>query len=82
MRLLFYFLFISLTISLTATSQNYDIDHFVIGSDGDHSSNNQFSLDYTIGEVVTEFGQDAANTVHLTQGFQQTLLAVVSSGNT
>ena len=50
----------------------------MIGSDGGHSSNNQFSLDYTIGEVVTEFGQDSANRNHLTQGFQQTMLAIVS----
>ena len=55
-----------------------DLDHYVIGSDGGHSSNNQFSLDYTIGEVVTEFGQDSANRNHLTQGFQQTMLAIVS----
>jgi hypothetical protein len=50
----------------------------VIGSDGGHSRNNQFSLDYTIGEVVTEFGEDTLNNVHLTQGFQQTMLAIVS----
>ena len=55
-----------------------DLDHYVIGSDGGHSRNNQFSLDYTIGEVVTEFGQDSANRNHLTQGFQQTMLAIVS----
>ena len=55
-----------------------DLDHYVIGSDGGHSRNNQFSLDYTIGEVVTEFGEDTLNNVHLTQGFQQTMLAIVS----
>jgi hypothetical protein len=28
--------------------------------------------------VVTEFGQDSASGVHLTQGFQQTMLSIVS----
>ena len=73
--LFFTFLFL---FSFSGIAQTHDLDHYVIGSDGDHSSNNQFSLDYTIGEVVTEYGQDAANTVHLTQGFQQTLLAILS----
>ena len=67
-------LFIAFSTHVTAQ----DLDHYVIGSDGGHSSNNQFSLDYTIGEVVTEFGQDSANRNHLTQGFQQTMLAIVS----
>ena len=62
--------------SISVTSQ--DLDHYVIGSDGGHSRNNQFSLDYTIGEVVTEFGEDTLNNVHLTQGFQQTMLSKVS----
>ena len=62
--------------SISVTSQ--DLDHYVIGSDGGHSRNNQFSLDYTIGEVITEFGEDTLNNVHLTQGFQQTMLAIVS----
>ena len=67
-------LFIALSTQFIAQ----DLDHYVIGSDGGHSRNNQFSLDYTIGEVVTEFGQDSANRNHLTQGFQQTMLAIVS----
>ena len=53
------------------------LDHFVIGSDGGHAGNNQFSLSYTIGEVVTEFGRDTANN-GLTQGFQQSYLSIVS----
>jgi hypothetical protein len=65
-----------IAFSLQSTAQ--DLDHYVIGSDGGHSRNNQFSLDYTIGEVVTEFGEDTLNNVHLTQGFQQTMLAIVS----
>ena len=67
-------LFIAFSTHVTAQ----DLDHYVIGSDGGHSRNNQFSLDYTIGEVVTEFGEDTLNNVHLTQGFQQTMLAIVS----
>ena len=72
-----YSIFVLFTVfSIGATAQ--DLDHYVIGSDGGHSRNNQFSLDYTIGEVVTEFGQDTSKGVHLTQGFQQTMLAIVS----
>lgn len=67
-----------LFIAFSAQTIAQDLDHYVIGSDGGHSRNNQFSLDYTIGEVVTEFGQDSANRNHLTQGFQQTMLAIVS----
>lgn len=72
-----YTIFIFFTVfSIGATAQ--DLDHYVIGSDGGHSRNNQFSLDYTIGEVVTEFGEDTTGGVHLTQGFQQTMLSIVS----
>lgn len=67
-----------LFIAFSTQTIAQDLDHYVIGSDGGHSRNNQFSLDYTIGEVVTEFGQDSANRNHLTQGFQQTMLAIVS----
>ena len=76
MQRLLPFLFLFIAFSTDATAQ--DLDHYVIGSDGGHSRNNQFSLDYTIGEVVTEFGEDTLNNVHLTQGFQQTMLAIVS----
>ena len=31
----------------------------------------QFSLSYTIGEVVTDLGRDTINNADLTQGFQQ-----------
>ena len=55
-----------------------DLDHHVIATDGAYAENNQFSISYTIGEVVTEFGEDTLNNVHLTQGFQQTMLAIVS----
>ncbi len=55
-----------------------DLDHYVIGTDGNFAKNNQFSLSYTIGEVVTELGRDRVNNIDLTQGFQQSMLAVVS----
>ena len=73
---LYPILILFIAFSTQTTAQ--DLDHYVIGSDGGHSRNNQFSLDYTIGEVVTEFGEDTLNNVHLTQGFQQTMLAIVS----
>ena len=76
MQRLYSILVLFTVFSIGATAQ--DLDHYVIGSDGGHSRNNQFSLDYTIGEVVTEFGQDTSKGVHLTQGFQQTMLAIVS----
>ena len=76
MRRLYSILILFIAFSTSLFAQ--DLDHYVIGSDGGHSRNNQFSLDYTIGEVVTEFGEDTLNNVHLTQGFQQTLLSIVS----
>ena len=74
----FYSLFFVLIQFFSQNFSAQDLNHYVIGSDGGHSRNNQFSLDYTIGEVVTEFGEDTLNNVHLTQGFQQTLLSIVS----
>ena len=71
--LLFFCLSISYHFSF---SQN--LDHFVVGTDGGYAGNNQFSLSYTIGEVVTEFGVNSANNVHLTQGFQQSYISIVS----
>jgi hypothetical protein len=65
-------------LSIVGISFSQDLDHFVIGTDGGHVSNNQFSLSYTIGEVVTEFGRDTINNVDLTQGFQQSYISIVS----
>ena len=76
MQRLYSILILFTVFTIQSTAQ--DLDHYVIGSDGGHSRNNQFSLDYTIGEVVTELGQDTASGVHLTQGFQQTMLSIVS----
>ena len=59
-------------------SYTQDLDHFVIGSDGGHAKNNQFSLSYTIGEVVTDLGRDTINNADLTQGFQQSYISIVS----
>ena len=59
-------------------SYTQDLDHFVIGSDGGYAGNNQFSLSYTIGEVVTDLGRDTINNADLTQGFQQSYISIVS----
>ena len=60
-------------------SQN--LDHLVIGTDGGYVGNNQFSLSYTIGEIVTELGNDPVNNIDLTQGFQQAYISIVSTEN-
>ena len=65
-------------LSIFSVSYTQDLDHFVIGTDGGYAGNNQFSLSYTIGEVVTDFGRDTTNNVDLTQGFQQSRLSIVS----
>ena len=58
-----------------------NLDHFVIGTDGGYAGNNQFSLSYTIGEIVTELGNDPVNNIDLTQGFQQAYISIVSTEN-
>ena len=68
-------------LSIASIYYTQDLDHFVIGTDGGHASNNQFSLSYTIGEVVTELGRDTINNVDLTQGFQQSYISIVSVEN-
>ena len=63
---------------IVGISYSQDLDHFVIGTDGGYARNNQFSLSYTIGEVVTDLGRDTVNNVDLTQGFQQSYISIVS----
>ena len=65
-------------LSIVGFSYSQDLDHFVIGTDGGYAGNNQFSLSYTIGEIVTDLGRDTSNNVDLTQGFQQSYLSIVS----
>ena len=72
-----YFTLLAMLI-VAVCSYSQDLDHFVIGSDGGHAGNNQFSLSYTIGEVVTDFGRDTINNVDLSQGFQQSYISIVS----
>ena len=67
-----------LIISFSTSFYSQDLDHFVIGTDGGYARNNQFSLSYTIGEVVTDLGRDTVNNVDLTQGFQQSYISIVS----
>ena len=64
--------------SIVGFSYSQDLDHFVIGTDGGHAKNNQFSLSYTIGEVVTDLGRDTINNTDLAQGFQQSFISIVS----
>ena len=72
----FFLSIILLTLSGFNLAQ--DLDHHVIATDGAYAENNQFSISYTIGEVVTEFSRDTANNVDLAQGFQQSYLSIVS----
>ena len=70
------FLIANILFAFSFYSQN--LDHFVIGTDGGYAGNNQFSLSYTIGEIVTELGNDPVNNIDLTQGFQQAYISIVS----
>ena len=72
-----YFILLS-TLSIVGCSYSQDLDHFVIGTDGGYAKNNQFSLSYTIGEVVTDLGRDTLNNIDLTQGFHQSYISIVS----
>tara|TARA_Y100000991_G_scaffold19026_1_gene12463 strand:+ start:949 stop:1431 length:483 start_codon:yes stop_codon:yes gene_type:complete len=65
-------------LSMVNISYSQDLDHFVIGTDGGYAGNNQFSISYTIGEIVTELGNDPVNNIDLTQGFQQAYISIVS----
>ena len=73
------FLIVNILFTFSLYSQN--LDHFVIGTDGGYAGNNQFSLSYTIGEIVTELGNDTVNNIDLTQGFQQAYISIVSTEN-
>ena len=72
-----YFILLAI-LCIVRFSYSQDLDHFVIGTDGGHAENNQFSLSYTIGEVVTDLGRDTLNNIDLTQGFHQSNLSIVS----
>ena len=73
------FLIANILFAFSFYSQN--LDHFVIGTNGGFAWNNQFSLSYTIGEIVTELGNDPVNNIDLTQGFQQSYISIVSTEN-
>lgn len=68
-------------LSIASIYYTQDLDHFVIGTDGGFAGNNQFSISYTIGEIVTELGKDTINNIDLTQGFQQAYISIVSTEN-
>ena len=65
-------------LALSGFNLAQDLDHHVIATDGAYAENNQFSISYTIGEVVTEFSRDTVNNVDLAQGFQQSYISIVS----
>lgn len=62
-------LFYGLTTQLIA--QTPSICREVIGSAGDYSSNNGFSISWTLGETIIETVESSSINVILTQGFQQ-----------
>jgi len=57
------------------------INQSVISSDGGYAINNQYSITYTIGELVSDFATDTSLNVDLTQGFNQSFLNIVSVDN-
>ena len=86
MRLTNYFnlmraIYLIATFLFACSFHAQNLDHFVIGTDGGYAENNQFSLSYTIGEIVTELGKDTINNIDLTQGFQQAYISIVSTEN-
>tara|TARA_B100000963_G_scaffold302845_1_gene275893 strand:- start:779 stop:1261 length:483 start_codon:yes stop_codon:yes gene_type:complete len=72
-----YFILLAI-LSIVGFSYSQDLDHFVIGTDGGHVKNNQFSLSYTIGEVVSGLARDRLNNIDITQGFHQPNISIVS----
>lgn len=65
-------------LSVASFSYTQDLDHFVVGTDGGFAVNNQFSLSYTVGEIVTDLARDTVNNIDLTQGFHQSYISIVS----
>ena len=65
-------------LSVASFSYTQDLDHFVVGTDGGFVVNNQFSLSYTVGEIVTDLARDTVNNIDLTQGFHQSYISIVS----
>jgi len=71
---------VSLLISLKMLLSQ-QINQSVISSDGGYAINNQYSITYTIGELVSDFATDTSLNVDLTQGFNQSFLNIVSVDN-
>ena len=76
--LLFFFIILLLSIQINHAQE---IDQNVIGTDGGFAENNQFSITYTIGEVVTAYVKDTTLGVDLTQGFNQSYISILSIDN-
>ena len=79
MNLKFLFL-VSLLISVKMFLSQ-QINQSVISTDGGQAFNNQYSITYTIGELVSDFATDTSLNVDLTQGFNQFFLNIVSVDN-
>ena len=72
-----YLMFLAM-LSVASFSYTQDLDHSVVGTDGGFAVNNQFSLSYTVGEIVTDLARDTVNNIDLTQGFHQSYISIVS----
>ena len=72
------YLMLLVMLSVASFSYTQDLDHFVVGTDGGFAVNNQFSLSYTVGEIVTDLARDTVNNIDLTQGFHQSYISIVS----
>ena len=72
------FVLVCLLFSFIKLDYCQNIDHNVIGTDGGYAENNQFTISYTIGELVTDFASDSSLNIDLSQGFQQSFIRFVS----
>ena len=72
------FLLVSLLFSFIKLDYCQNINHNVIGTEGGYAENNQFTISYTIGELVTDFASDSSLNIDLSQGFQQSFIRFVS----
>ena len=75
------FVLVSLLFLFIKIGYCQNINHNVIGTDGGYAENNQFTISYTIGELVTDFASDSSINIDLSQGFQQSFINLVSIEN-
>ena len=70
--------FLLLTNLFLLPTYSQDVNQYVTATDGGYAVNNQFSVTYTIGEIVTEYYKDSIQNIDLTQGFNQSYISIVS----